>query len=242
MKRTLPGRFCLIAIMLIAIMLIASPLIVVGQDDENVKRETVEAATETQPIVDTFQGSMRKQWRWLRENKDGWKLTDSGLQVLVEPGNMWGKANDAKNVLLHPVPRAWQDSVDVSVQLEQHPKKRWEQTNLVWYYSDSTMVKIGLEIEHGITNIVMGREENDRTRTIAIVPYPDEMVQLRFVVDGRELSGFYRKPSDQDWIAVGTATLPEDTSAVPQISLQFYQGEADSGRWATASHFEMKPR
>ncbi|WP_372898872.1 hypothetical protein, partial [Stieleria sp.] len=140
-----------------------------------------------------------------------------------------------------PVPRAWQDSVDVRVQLEQHPKKRWEQTNLVWYYSDSTMVKIGLEIEHGITNIVMGREEKDRTRTIAIVPYPGETVQLRFVVDGPELSGFYRRPGEQEWIAVGTATLPEDASTPPQVSLQFYQGEADSGRWGTASHFEMKP-
>ncbi len=236
MKRTLLGRFCLIAV-----LVNASTLVVVGQDGENTKREAVEARAEAQRIVDTFQGSMRKQWRWLRENQDGWKLTDSGLQVLVEPGNMWGRANDAKNVLLHPVPRAWQDSVDVRVQLEQHPKKRWEQTNLVWYYSDSTMVKIGLEIEHGITNIVMGREENDRTRTIAIVPYPGETVQLRFVVDGPELSGFYRKPDEQEWIAVGTAALPEDASTPPQVSLQFYQGEADSGRWATASQFEMKP-
>nr|WP_143548096.1 hypothetical protein [Rhodopirellula sp. SM50] len=236
MKRTLLRRFCLIAV-----LVNASTLVVVGQEGENVKREAAEAATETQPIVDTFQGSMRKQWRWLRENKDGWKLTDSGLQVLVEPGNMWGKANDAKNVLLHPVPQAWQDSVDVRVQLEQHPKKRWEQTNLVWYYSDSTMVKIGLEIEHGITNIVMGREEKDRTRTIAIVPYPGETVQLRFVVDGPELSGFYRRPGEQDWIAVGKASLPEAPPAPPQVSLQFYQGEADSGRWATARHFEMRP-
>ena len=39
---------------------------------------------------------MRKEWRWLRENKDGWKLTDSGLKVLIEPGNMWGKAKQCK--------------------------------------------------------------------------------------------------------------------------------------------------
>lgn len=192
-------------------------------------------------IVDRFRNSMRKEWHWLRENKDGWKLTDSGLRVLIEPGNLWGKANDAKNVLLHPVPQAWQDSVEVSVQIEHHPKKRWEQANLVWYYSDSTMVKLGLEVEHGTTNIVMGREENDRTSTIAIIPYPMETVQLRFLVGSGEVHGFYRKPGTHQWLSAGKAPLPSPSSTQhPQVSLQFYQGELNSNRWATVSRFEMQ--
>ncbi|WP_182865418.1 hypothetical protein [Stieleria mannarensis] len=221
-----------------AVLILGLPTLVIGQTE----RPQDSSDDPTQAITDSFHGSMRDEWRWLRENQAGWKLTDSGLKVLVEPGNMWGRANDAKNVLLHPVPAAWQDSVDVRVQLEQHPRKRWEQTNLVWYYSDSTMVKIGLEIEHGVTNIVMGREENDRTRTIAIIPYPAESVELRIVVEGHDLQGFYRIPGEPDWIAVGKTTLPDEVSQSPQVSLQFYQGEEDSGRWATASHFEMMPR
>lgn len=192
-------------------------------------------------IVDHFRNSMRKEWRWKRENTDGWKLTDSGLQVLVEPGNLWGKANDAKNVLLHPVPDAWRESVEVTVQLEHRPEKRWEQANLVWYYSGSTMVKLGLEIEHGKTNIVMGREQGDRTKTIAIIPYAPEAVQLRMVVSGGELHGFYRKPGTDQWQPVGETSLPAPESDLnPQVSLQFYQGEPDSNRWATVNQFEMK--
>lgn len=213
---------------------------VTGQTDGHVIRDVTASQVDTQPIVDTFRGSMNSSWRWQRENKAGWKLTDNGLQVLIEPGNMWGKANDAKNVLLHPVPAAWQSSADVSVQLEHHPKKRWEQANLVWYYSDSTMVKLGLEVEDGKTNIVMGREENDRTRTIAIVPYPAEIVQLRFVVRGLELTGYYRQSGDSTSTEVGKSPLPSSSSTPPaQVSLQFYQGEAD--RWATVTRFELKP-
>lgn len=215
---------------------------VAGKAEGNNIRDITASHRQVEPIVDSLKGSMRKEWRWLRENKDGWKLTDRGLQVLIEPGNMWGKDNNAKNVLLHPIPDAWQDSAGVSVQLEQHPKKRWEQTNLVWYYSDSMMVKIGLELEHGKTNIVMGHESGDRTRTIAIVPYPDESVQLRFVVDGLKLRGFYRKPGATDWTEVGTTNLPSDSATpTPKVSLQFYMGEANSDRWATVSNFKMRP-
>ena len=210
--------------------------------DVNSVRDVSESFVPSEPITDSFSGSMSKEWRWLRENKSGWKVTDSGLQVLIEPGNMWGKDNDARNVLLHPIPAAWEEGVDVQVQLEQHPKKRWEQANLVWYFSDSTMVKLGLELELGKTNIVMGREDGDRTRTIKIVPYADPIVQLRFIAIGQQLKGFYRKPGSEAWNPVGSSTLPASSATPPaKISLQFYMGEEDSNRWATISDFHMRP-
>ncbi|WDQ16474.1 hypothetical protein [Rhodopirellula sp. P2] len=199
------------------------------------------ATPAAEPITESFVDGMSDQWRWVRENKAGWKSTQDGLQVLIEPGNMWGKDNDAKNVLLHPIPDTWKEAVDVRVQITQAPKKRWEQANLVWYYSDSTMVKLGLELENGTTNIVMGHETNDRARTIAIIPYPAETVQLRFVVNGSQLLGQYRQPGS-DWKPVGKTTLPSQTSTpAPHVSLQFYMGEADSNRWATVSNFQMSP-
>lgn len=203
--------------------------------------EAVGQDPDAEGIVDEFHHAMRTQWHWVRENKQGWKLTDSGLQVLIEPGNLWGGSNDAKNVLLHPIPKAWQDSVEVSVEIEHHPQKRWEQVNLSWYYSDSTMVKLGLEIEHGITNIVMGREEKDRAATIAIIPYEPAKVQLRLLVEGDELQGFYRQPGADQWLLAGKTKLPTPASDLPpQVSLQFYQGEANSNRWATVRRFEMQ--
>jgi regulation of enolase protein 1 (concanavalin A-like superfamily) len=197
--------------------------------------------TKTAPaaITDDFKGKLGEGWHWVRENKDGWRITDAGLQVLIEPGNMWGPANDAKNVLLRTVPEAMHKNAEVSVQVAHKPQNRWEQADFVWYYSDSNMVKIGLEIENGRTNIVMGREEGDKTRTIAIIPYDGETVQLRIVVRGEELTGSFRKPGAKEWTEAGKTTTPAPAGTAPQISLQFYQGVAGSNRWATVNTFQL---
>jgi regulation of enolase protein 1 (concanavalin A-like superfamily) len=198
-----------------------------------------EAKAAPAAVTDDFKGKLVEGWRWLRENKAGWRLTDAGLQVLIEPGNMWGPANDAKNVLLRSVPEPMRKNADVTVQVAHKPQNRWEQANLVWYYSDSAMVKLGLEIEHGKTNIVMGREEGDKTRTIAIIPYAGETVQLRVVVLGGELTGYFRRPGAPEWTEAGKTTTPAPAGTDPQISLQFYQGVAGSDRWATVTGFRM---
>lgn len=194
---------------------------------------------EAEAITDEFKGKLGEGWSWLRENKEGWRITEGGLQVLIEPGNMWGASNDAKNVLLRAVPEAMQKNAEVSVQVAHKPANRWEQANLVWYYSDSNMVKLGLEIENGRTNIVMGREEGDKTKTIAIIPYEGEAVELRMVVKGEELTGAFRKPGAKEWTEAGKTTTPVAAGKAAQISLQFYQGVAGSGRWATVKGFRL---
>ena len=191
-------------------------------------------------IVEDFRKAPEKPWRWIREHRDGWRITDDGLQVLIEPGNMWGGDNDARNVLVRPIPAEWRDGVELSVQFEHHPKKRWEQADLVWYYNDGTMVKLGLEVENDEINIVMGREENDQARTIAVIPYEKETVQLRLVVEGQTISGYYRPADKEKWIAAGDCELPASPDLeAPHASLQFYQGEAGSDRWATVSKFRI---
>ena len=106
--------------------------------------------------------SLPNGWTWKRMNPEAWRLRDGGLEIKIEPGNMWGKKNDAKNVLLIPVADDLQESgTDISVTLANSPTRRWEQVDLVWYYRDSHMVKIGLELEHGKNSVVMGREEYD---------------------------------------------------------------------------------
>src|SRR5881396_2921926 len=54
---------------------------------------------------DDFQGKLGEGWSWLREHREAWRVTGLGLEVRVEPGNMWGPANDARNLLIRPAPR-----------------------------------------------------------------------------------------------------------------------------------------
>lgn len=183
--------------------------------------------------VDDFHGALDKDWFWVRENPDGWRLTDAGLKILVEPGTMWSKTSDAKNVLLRKLPEGWESGVDITCELWHSPKKRWEQANLVWYFDASHMVKLGLEIEHGVANIVMGRKEKNQRKTLAIIPYADPDVQLRLTVNGQKLVGYSRKPGAEKWTRVAETNLPTPPeNATAHISLQCYGGEAGSDRWA----------
>src|SRR5262249_57353283 len=102
--------------------------------------------------------------------------------------------NDARNVLVRPAPDAAKEGVEVSVNVENQPTSQYEQTDLVWYFDDSHMVKLGQEMVDGKLSIVMGREEKDKTRTIAIIPLDSFSVRLRLLVKDGHVRGQFRTP------------------------------------------------
>ena len=167
-------------------------------------------------------------------------VTGRGLEVRIEPGNMWGPANDAKNVLVRPAPAAANEGIEVSVNVENRPTSQYEQTDLVWYFDDGHMVKLGQELVDGKLSIVMGREENDKTRTIAILPLDSFSVRLRLVVEGNRIHGQFRTPGADKWREAGECDLPAPADAKAKISLQFYQGPAAIEHWARVTEFRIR--
>jgi regulation of enolase protein 1 (concanavalin A-like superfamily) len=189
---------------------------------------------------DDFKNKLSEGWSWVREHHEAWRASERGLEVRLEPGNMWGNANDAKNVLVRPAPDAATNEIEITVTVENHPTSQYEQVDLVWYYDDGHMVKLGLELVDGKLSIVMGREENDRTRTVKIVPLEAFRVQLRLTVKGNSIRGQFHPAGPDNWIAVGECDLPAPADAKPKISLQFYQGPPDAEHWARVSEFRVR--
>jgi regulation of enolase protein 1 (concanavalin A-like superfamily) len=186
---------------------------------------------------DKFQSKLADGWTWLRGDAKHWRLGEKGLEVHIQPGNMWGPANDAKNVLLRPAPDAQRDAIEVTAVVSNKPTSQYEQVDLVWYYDDGHMVKIGEELVDGKLSVVMGREENDKTRTISITPLDSTSVQLRLVAKGKQIRGLFKTP-EGEWREVGHCDLP--AKGKPQISLQFYQGPADVEHWARVSELTIR--
>lgn len=186
---------------------------------------------------DDFAGKLGAGWSWIREHREAWRVTTNGLEVRVEPGNLWGPANNAKNVLVRPAPDPAQGAIEISVRVQNRPTEQYEQVNLVWYYDDSHMVKLGQEMVDGSLSIVMGREQNDRTRTLAIIPIRAETVWLRLRVRDDRLRGQFRTSDAEDWRDAGECDLP--AHGPPKISLQFYQGPATVERWARVTDFRV---
>ncbi len=186
---------------------------------------------------DDFKGKLGGGWSWAREDRTGWRVTEQGLEVRLQPGNMWGPANNAKNVLVRPLPYSAKDDIEISVSVENRPTEQYEQVDLVWYYDDGHMVKIGQELVDGKLSIVMGREEQDRTRVIVILPLDSFSVRLRLVAKGDRVRGEYRLPGKESWITAGECDLP--VNGPPKASLQVYQGPKSVERWARLSEFRV---
>lgn len=186
---------------------------------------------------DTFTGKLKEGWSWVRENPAGWRLGTNGLEIRVEPGNMWGPANDARNVLVRNLPDSSRP-LELSATISNTPTEQYEQVDLVCYYDDSHMVKIGFELVDGKRCIVMGREEKDRTRTIAIIPFEPTLVELRFLIDGTNIHGSFRAAGATEWREAGSCDLP--ARGAPKLAIQCYQGPAQTERWARIANVTVR--
>jgi regulation of enolase protein 1 (concanavalin A-like superfamily) len=187
---------------------------------------------------DNFRETLADGWSWIREDQSGWRATERGLQIRIQPGNMWGPANNATNVLIRSLPVVTNAAVEIAVTIENRPTEQYEQADLVWYYDDGHMVKLGQELVDGKLSIVMGREEKDRTRTIAIIPIESAVVHARLIVKGNSIRGEYRLGDEKAWRVAGECDLPANGS--PKASLQVYQGPKSLERWARFSEFTIR--
>jgi regulation of enolase protein 1 (concanavalin A-like superfamily) len=186
---------------------------------------------------ETFSGKLKEGWSWRRENQTGWRLGADVLEIRVEPGNMWGPANDAKNVLVRDLPESSRP-LEISVTVSNQPTAQYEQVDLVCYYDDSHMVKIGFELVDGKRSIVMGREEKDRTRTIAIIPQEKSVVELRLIVDGGIVRGSFRAAGVKERRDAGSCELPG--RGAPKLSIQCYQGPPGAEHWARIANVTVR--
>lgn len=191
-------------------------------------------------LREDFDSKLAAGWSWIREHPSAWRVTDRALEIRALPGNMWGPPNNASNVLVRPLPKAESGELEVAVTLENRPTEQYEQTDLVWYYDDSHMVKLGQELVDGKLSIVMGREEKDRTRTIAIIPLDSFKVRVRFGVQGNIIRGEFQLPGQEAWKLAGECDLP--VKGEPKASLQVYQGPKTVERWARFTEFRIVRR
>lgn len=187
---------------------------------------------------DDFHGKLGEGWSWVREDPAGWRVTEKGLEIRVAPGNMWGGSNDARNVLVRPLPEVSEGALTIALTVTNDPSNQYEQIDLVWYYDDSHMVKIGLERVHGQNSLVMGREEADKTTTLAIIPVTSTTLDVRLTVRGAEIQGEFREAPATAWRFAGKCELPKKGAA--KASIQAYQGAPDVEHWATARGFRVE--
>lgn len=194
---------------------------------------------EAELFRDAFATELGPGWSWVRDDKAAWRVANGALELRVMPGNLWGGANNVRNVLIRPAPDAATADVIVEVSITNQPTHQYEQANLAWYYDDSHMVKLGLELVDGQVCVVMGREEKDRTRTLAKIPIAATSIRVRLHVTGNTIRGYYLIEGATAWREAGAGDLPAPPGRPAQISLHCYQGAPDIERWARFTGFRI---
>ena len=191
---------------------------------------------------DDFRDRLAPGWSWVREEPAAWRIRDGALEFRLLPGNLWGPANDARNVLVRSAPDPAGGELEISVKIENQPTGQYEQVDLAWYYDDSHMVKIGREIVDGPVCLVMGREENDQCRTLAKPPVPGGWYRLQLIVSGNRIRGRCWPERATAWIEAGECDLPAPAGGRPKISLHSYNGVPGTEHWARLSEFRVVRR
>lgn len=186
---------------------------------------------------DTFHNRLQPGWSWIREDASAWRVKNGALEIRIQPGNMWGPENSGKNVLVRELPPLKEGAIEISTTVEHSPTEQYEQADLVAYWDDSHMVKIGEELVDGKLSIVMGREEKDRTRTINIIPLSVNKVELKLRIEQGRVTGSYRPKGEGEWHTAGTCDWPG--TVLPRIALQTYQGTNQKEHWARITNFQI---
>ena len=167
---------------------------------------------------DEFDGGVIDRCRWtvLREDPAHYRVVDGQLQIDALPGDMYGGATDAKNILLQPVPGGgWQAVTKVTI----NHTDTYEQAGLIVHGNDANFVKfMFIRVSDGTRNFEFIQQQNgspidggavDRSPTLP-VDFPDT-VWMKVVSDGRTLTAAYSTDGEQ-WTSVGR---PRSLAAVP---------------------------
>ncbi len=191
---------------------------------------------------DDFRGALGPGWSWIREDPSAWRVQDGALELRLQPGNLWGGANNAKNVLVRPAPELQGGELEITVKFTNAPTDQYEQVDLAWYFDDRNMVKLGREVVDGPVCVVMGREERDQCRTIAKPPVPGGWYRLRLLVSTNRIRGQYWPEGATSWTDVGECDLPAPRGLAPKISLHGYNGPPNREHWARITEFSVVRR
>lgn len=191
---------------------------------------------------DTFSGKLADGWTWVREDPKGWRVDDKGLHIRNQHGSLWGGGNDARNVLLRPLPEIPAGkALAVEVTVRHKPQINAEQAGLVYHVDDENYVKLIYESLEKEELIVFAREHKGESKVIGSVPIPNDAPRLRLVIGHDGLRGQFLA-DDNTWRQIGHCDFPADKapSKDARVGLVCHGGPYEVERWATFHDFSIK--
>ena len=151
-----------------------------------------------------------KGWSWLREVRDHWKIDKEREELLIRP--VWA-VNGLKNMPIRAVPDGKDSPVAIEVHVSHVPKADYEVSGLMLYFDDDNFVNLQRELmgdtETGKVHLFMwGRSAGNKMNSPKDVIYNEPNIDLRMVLTGTKVEGWYRASRAEKWQSLGETECP----------------------------------
>jgi beta-glucosidase-like glycosyl hydrolase len=171
-------------------------------------------------VSDEFNGSVGKQWQWIRENKTTYSLSknEGALTITTEPGDVSEASNNAKNILLQSANNDW--VAETKLVCSRVPSQP-ENAGILAYQDENNFVKLMLRAVTKTTRQGRGPgaapagtidlvvEENGIAKSVASFNIAQEItgnnaLQLKLEKTGNIYTGYYAI-NGGDFVKLGVA-------------------------------------
>lgn len=188
-----------------------------------------------------FRGKLADGWSWVREEPPARAVGDGVLRLRSLPGSFWGKAADAKNLLVRKVPRS---GVGLSLGVEVHvsfaPETPSEQAGVMLRVSDDLYVKLVIQNVEGARKIALAYEDARGAEPIAAFDLKAPSARLRLSWEGNKIVSESKPEGAKDWgILTYTDNPFKDEALELQAGLFAHGAPADVDRWAEFRDFKV---
>ena len=183
---------------------------------------------------DNFENKLNKNWSWLRENKEYWRIQNNGLEIRVLPGD----ENTVRNALILPAPdrNSGTYSIEITVSNYTHPIQPYEQAGITWYNDGKPVAKIVKEL------IDPPNVPHKSGGNIFIFPgdvsIQQEKVRLRLLVSAHLWIAQYHFENNLEFHTAATGELPLQNN--DHVSIQCFHGPQNAEHWVRFENFQIK--
>jgi hypothetical protein len=194
---------------------------------------------EKELFAENFTDAPGKDWSWLREVRDHWKIDKEKQELLIRP--VWA-VNGLKNMPFREIPDGKGSPVAIEVHVSHVPKADYEVSGLMLYFDDENFVNFQRELmgdaKTGKVHLFMwGSKAGKKLDSPKHVIYSEPDIDLRMVLTGKKVEGWYRASSTEKWQSFGEMELPGKGAA--KIGLRTNNGEEEKPSWVRFSKFRI---
>ena len=187
------------------------------------------------------QESLDQTWEWIRESPEEWKLEDGVLKLRTQQGRIWAgpkwEGGVSKNLLVAKKHLGESAEAVTDIELVDAVNK-WEQCGLLVYTNDDAFVKFIVEYIEGGHFVVMAWELGKKRKVVAKIPITSNRAQLRLMVDGDTVHGFWRLTDEKTWHEAATCKFPVEPAR--RFGIFSQGGLREQKRWAFVRDLEWK--